>query len=155
LALAAGFLPVAAAEPPRILDFELASLAGSFERLSALPAKPTLVNFWHSECPPCRKELPVIAAFAAKHSELRVVTVAVQPRRETERDADLLPPGGLHLIAPVDPMGLLARFGDPKGMLPYSIVLDAERRPCAAHAGEIDAAWLEAAVNRCRPSDAR
>ena len=137
--------PAAASAP----DFELASLDGRFVILSQLPPQVTLVNFWHSECPPCRREMPAIAAFARETPALRVVTVALQDRRATERDGELLPRGGLHLLAPANPRPLLARFGNRSGAVPHSVMLDRERRICARRTGEIDGAWLRTAARNC------
>lgn len=143
-------LPAAAArassEP---LDFELASLDGRFVSLSGLPPGVTLVNFWHSECPPCRRELPAIATFAREQPALRVVTVALQDKRATERDSVLLPGGAHNLIGPANPRPLLARFGNRSGALPHTVMLDRERRVCARKTGEIDSAWLAQAARQC------
>jgi thiol-disulfide isomerase/thioredoxin len=130
-------------------DFELASLDGRFVTLSQLPSQVTLVNFWHSECPPCRREMPAIAAFAQTTPSLRVITVALQGRRATERDGELLPRGGLHLLGPANPRPLLARFGNRSGAVPHSAMLDRERRICARRTGEIDGAWLRDAARNC------
>lgn len=40
----------------------------------------------------------------------------------------------------------LARFGNPVGALPHTVVLDARRVPCASRSSEIDAAWLDQAM---------
>lgn len=133
------------------LDFELAGEAG-FVRLSELPPRTTVVNFWRADCPPCLRELPHLAALA-RAGQARVVAVAVQRPSETlvapdSAQAALVPPV-LSLHAPSEPRGLLARFGNPKQALPHTVVLDAARRPCAGKTGEIDDVWLTAALQQC------
>ena len=60
-----------------------------------------------------------------------------------------LQPPLLSLHGPGDARGLLARFGNPAGALPYTVVLDAQHRTCARQTGEVTADWLNAAIHRC------
>jgi len=143
----------AAAAPSGSLDFELSD-GRDFVRLSALPAMPTVVNFWRADCPPCLREMPELAALA-RSGKIRVITVALQRPSDTAAapaaiQAALQPPL-VSLHGPGEPRGLLARFGNRAGALPYTVVLDAERRPCARQAGEINRQWLENGLAACRP----
>lgn len=134
------------------LDFELAG-ERQFVRLSELPPRTTLINFWRSDCPPCVREMPQLAELA-RRGEIRVITVAVQRPYETERApavvAASLHPPILSLHAPGEVRGLLARFGNRTGALPYTIILNPERHPCASHTGELQPAWLDQSQARCR-----
>ena len=148
LALLAG--NPAAATPPA-LDFELSD-GRRFVTLSSLPAMPTIVNFWRADCPPCLREMPELAALA--HSgKARVITVALQRPAETAAApatilAALQPPV-LSLHGPGEARGLLARFGNRVGALPYTVILDNQRRPCARQAGEINRHWLDDRLAAC------
>lgn len=155
LALLAGLLgclAVNARETAKTpLDFELTD-GREFVILSKLPPRLTAVNFWRADCPPCVRELPMLAA-SARMGTLRVVAVALQRPADTlavpASVSQALSPPLLSLHGPNEPRGLLARFGNPHGVLPHTVLLDRLRRPCAAHSGEIDAAWLEAAISQC------
>jgi len=137
------------------LDFELSN-GRKFVRLSELPPRVTVVNFWRSDCPPCVREMPLLGRLA-RQGQLRVVTVAVQKPAETlaapTAVLEAIMPPVVALNGPTDPRGLLARFGNPTGALPYTVVLDASRKPCAGHAGEVHADWLARAVKACNPAD--
>lgn len=142
----------AAAMPPAALDFELSD-GRRFVSLSALSAMPTIVNFWRADCPPCLREMPELAALA-RSGKARVITIALQRPYETAAApaailAALQAPL-LSLHGPGEPRGLLARFGNRVGALPYTVILDNQRRPCARQTGEINRHWLDDRLAACR-----
>lgn len=155
LALVAGLLFHASVHaensPIAALDFELSD-GRQFVRLSKLPPALTVLNFWRADCPPCVREMPLLAAFA-RDDKARVITVALQKPAETlaapAAVLSALAPPLIALSGPSEPRGLLARFGNPHGALPHTVVLDAQRHVCAQRTGEIDESWLRMALNRC------
>jgi thiol-disulfide isomerase/thioredoxin len=135
------------------LDFELAHLDGGFVRLEALPAQPTVVNFWRSDCPPCVRELPLLQDFARGHAGVTVIAVAMQPRAMTEERPVAEHERFMVLVGPREPEGLLRRFGARSTAIPYTAVLRADRTLCARRTGEVTREWLEAALAACgRPA---
>ena len=133
------------------LDFELSN-GRQFIKLSQLPAQTTVINFWRSDCPPCVREMPLLAELA-QSGKVRVITVALQRPQETAAApaaiTETLKPPLLSLHGPSEPRGLLARFGNPHGALPHTVLLDPERHPCGQHTGELSSAWLAAATAAC------
>lgn len=135
------------------LDFDLSD-GRQFVMLSALPPMPTVVNFWRADCPPCVREMPALATLA-REGKVRVVTIALQKPSETAAAPaaiqTALQPPLLSLHGPSEPRGLLARFGNRVGALPHTVILDAERRACMQHTGEINDKWLSKALSACKP----
>lgn len=129
----------------RQVDFELANENGQFVKLSDLSAKPTLVNFWRYDCPPCQNELPFLAKIA-QEGKVRVITVALHRPSQNLN----LPPAInkvftlplLALYAPSQSQGLLNRFGNNTGVIPYSVLLSQNRVIKSVRFGEVDAIWL-------------
>lgn len=133
------------------LDFELPD-GQRFITLSALPAQPTVVNFWRADCPPCVREIPELARIA-REGKARVITIALQrPNETTAAPAAIQAALQRPLIAlhgPGEPRGLLARFGNRSGALPHTVILDATRRICLQHTGEVNQRWLAEALAAC------
>lgn len=138
--------------PAGQLDFELAG-ASDFVRLSELPAKTTLVNFWRFDCPACVQEMPLLYK-TAQSNTLRVIAVAVQRPSETlAAPASIRPYLGepLQLLhAPSNASGLLARFGNRNQVLPYTVMLNPQRQVCAVKSGEINQGWINQAASLCQ-----
>lgn len=53
------------------------------------------------------------------------------------------------LVASTQPDVLMRRFGNKAGALPFTVVVDVRHAVCAARLGEVDAAWIAAAVKAC------
>lgn len=133
------------------VDFELSN-GQRFVHLADLPAQVTVINFWRHDCPACLREMPTFAR-QTKQNESLVVTVALHRPAE-----DALAPETVRvaltelktLYGPSDPRGLLARFGNPDGALPHTVVLDATHQICLKRTGEVDAQWLSSAIKYCK-----
>jgi thiol-disulfide isomerase/thioredoxin len=134
------------------LDFELPLVdGGGFRRLSELPPKVTLVNFWRADCPPCVAELPLLVD-AAQRLGFRLVTVALQTPGETRAHWPRVPgePGShVALLGPSDPRGLSRRFGNASGAIPYSAMLRPDGSLCAQRTGEIGPDWIRENLAKC------
>ncbi len=140
----------------RALDFELSD-GRQFVQLSRLPEQITVINFWRADCPPCVREMPLLAAHAGDDG-FRLVTIALQTQAETLKapaavHASLRPPV-LAVHGPREAFGILARFGNASAALPYTVILDPQRRACARRSGEISAEWLRHALAQCQAGPA-
>jgi thiol-disulfide isomerase/thioredoxin len=67
--------------------FALRTTTGTSVGNAALRGKPTLINFFYSDCAPCIAELPTLNAWARQHPETRVLaaTSTARPSRRRVR----------------------------------------------------------------------
>lgn len=86
LALGRAFAGTGASEPAD--DFSLPPASGGQAvSLSKLKGKPTLVVFWATWCPPCRREIPTLKDIQAKYGPkgLQLLAVAINYRQTRDQ----------------------------------------------------------------------
>lgn len=117
--------------------------------LAKLRGKPLIVNFWARWCAPCRGEIPELARVQRrlKDKNLIVVGIGLEDRPDTVREfARAYDMDYLVLLAKGEGKSLLQALGNPKGGLPYTLVIDADGRVVAKKLGLISGTELDAAV---------
>ncbi|MEN0065255.1 MAG: TlpA disulfide reductase family protein [Myxococcota bacterium] len=70
-------------------DFTLPDLSGEPVTLSQLDDDVVILNFWFTDCPPCRAEIPELSAFAAEHPDVPIYGLST----------DRMTPGRLKIAA--------------------------------------------------------
>ena len=136
-------------EKPRLPTMTLTSLAGTPTTLSALAdGKPMVVNLWASWCPPCRREMPVLAAAQQRETDVRFVFVNQGEAAATAQH--YLGAGRLDLKnVLLDPDATLGQVAG-SGALPTTLFYDADGRLIDTHLGELSAASLASKLNALR-----
>lgn len=136
-----GALSSAAPPPPadlrmarrgeRVPAFHLRDLSDrEIELPDAYTGRPLLVNVWATWCGPCREEMPELQRFAAESGAngTQVVGIALDEAaavRDFVRQTGVRYPILLDTPGPAD-AGV--RLGNPKGVLPYSVLISADGR---------------------------
>ena len=121
----------------------LASLDGPPRALSSWDGKPRLVNFWATWCGPCVEEMPLLDRMHRElDGELHVIGVALDDPEAVRRfvaDTGVSYPILLDAPGPADAS---VRFGDTRGVLPYSVLIDAQGRIVDRKLGSFQEAGL-------------
>ena len=128
----------------------LTTLAGEPADLAKLAAgKPMVVNLWATWCPPCRREMPVLAAAQKREAGVRFV-FANQGENATTTER-YLTAAGLDLdYVLLDPGASFGREVGSRG-LPTTLFYDAGGRLVDTHVGELSNASLASKLSRLRP----
>lgn len=125
----------------RLPALTLTQLDGQAVPLAALAnGKPMVLNLWATWCPPCRREMPVLAQAQKQHPDLQFVFA-----NQGEEAATVL----RYLAA--SPLGLRGVVFDPGSSLgtavgsralPTTLFYDANGRLVSSHLGELSAGSL-------------
>lgn len=107
-------------------DFRLASHTGEFISASDFAGKTLLVNFWATWCRPCRQEMPMLMDMQREYGPkgLQVVGIALD---DVQSVRDFINEYGISypiLVGQADVMATSAEYGNVKGVLPYSVLVD-------------------------------
>jgi len=134
-------LSASAPEPPAGLKiaergailpaFSVPALDGGAVTLpDAYAGRPVLVNVWASWCGPCVKEMPELDRFARSQAAngTQVVGIALDEPEAVRAFLRRVPVAYPVLVDAPGPGDAGVRLGNRKGVLPYSVLLDADGR---------------------------
>lgn len=111
--------------------------------LTSLRGKPAVINFWATWCPPCRDELPELAALHSK-TGATFVGIAVEDNlkfaAEFARVEDVVYPiaGGRDTA-----IALMKTLGNTYAVMPFTVLIDANGEVLWARKGRIPMDELE------------
>jgi len=111
--------------------FALPDLAGRTVRIPAAYAgRPLLINVWASWCGPCVHEMPALSAFAGQQGAngVQVVGIALDDKAAVQAFVARTGVSYPILLETAGPADAGVRLGNPKGVLPYSILVSSDGR---------------------------
>ena len=125
----------------RLPAFSSLTMQGERVDLGQLTGQPTVINLWATWCPPCRREMPVLARAQAERPGVRFIFLNQGEAPATI--ARYLQAEGLDLRNVV--LDLKAEVGRHYGSggLPLTLFFDAQGRLQASRMGELSRATLQ------------
>ena len=123
-------------------ELSLENLNGETESLADYRDRVVLVNNWATWCPPCKAEMPTLAAYYNEHQSEGLTIIAIEAGDPLDAVAPLVQSYKLKFPVWLDPNGLSLRtFGN--GTLPNSYVIDRSGTVRYAWTGEINKTMFE------------
>lgn len=108
--------------------------------------RPLLVNIWASWCPPCIEEMPELDRFARSQGEegVQVLGIALDDPQAVRDFLQQVPvdyPQGIDSPSNAD-AGV--RLGNPRGVLPYSVLISADGKVLKQRIGPFEHGEIDA-----------
>ena len=130
-------------------DVVFVSLQGEKIPTGSLRGKVAIVNFWATDCVPCRKEMPELVQTYERYHGQGLEVIAVAMRHDPPNYVvDYAERNRLPFKVALDPLGELARaFGDVQAT-PTLLVIDKRGRILERVEGEADFAALHRLIER-------
>lgn len=137
------------ANKPLLPAVALTTLAGAPTTLAALgKGQPMVVNLWASWCPPCRREMPVLAA--GQRQETAVTFVFVNQGEDDATAQRYLSSSGLSIANVLLDSGTSLGRAVGSTALPTTLFYDANGRLVDTHLGALSTASLASKLNQLR-----
>jgi thiol-disulfide isomerase/thioredoxin len=108
-----------------------------------------LLNFWSSDCPPCIAEMPMLLKEASQYPQVQFLGIAIDNRTGASKFLERQRVTYPQVVALPTTDGIMRRFGNPKGVLPYTVVLSKSHQLCQMKTGMVDAVWIQTAIAKC------
>lgn len=128
------------------------TLQGEQIELPRPDGRPMLINVWATWCGPCIKEMPELAEFSHQQGDagVQVIGLALDDVDAVKAWLERLPSPYTHVRDDAGPRDAGVVLGNPAGVLPYTILVDADgivrKQKVGPFASAADiAAWAEAA----------
>ena len=134
----------------RALSFSLPDLQGRMHTLDEWRGHLVLMNFWAPWCEPCRREIPLLNAYAARWSKQGVIVVGLgadtqEHIRQAVEQFDISYPVLLGEGAVFD---VARAYGNREGLLPFTVLVDQKGFIVWRHLGEVNASMLDGQLRR-------
>jgi thiol-disulfide isomerase/thioredoxin len=129
--------------------FHLKGLDERTHRLDEWKDKVIMLNFWATWCGPCQYEIRDFVIYQERYAPqgLQIIGMGLDEERKLRNVARTLGINYPVLVAdPVKNPGLLAHWGNPTHILPYTVVIDRDGRLKYIHRGRMDADAFEELV---------
>lgn len=129
----------------------MADLDGNLVELAGIaPGRPLLVNVWASWCGPCVEEMPELQRYAARQggTGIQVVGLALDTPEGVRAFLERVPVGYPILLDQPGPADASVWLGNTQGLLPYTVLIDAQRRVVRQKLGPFATGEIEAWVGQ-------
>jgi peroxiredoxin len=130
--------------------FRHAATDGRIIEASDFDGRWLLLNFWATWCAPCVREMPVLQAVDEEYRDLAVVGIAVDEPGSIQSFVDRLGVTYPILVGTSDIRETRDRYGNPEGLLPYTVLIDRRGTIRWRHLGELDRTEIEKALDQVR-----
>ena len=125
-----GVGPVVAGIGDPLPAIVLPDLAGAPVDLQRFHGRPLLINVWASWCGPCVEEMPELARFATAQGDqgVQVLGLALDTAEGVREFLRQVPVDYPILLETPGPADASVRLGNTQGLLPYTVLVDAQGR---------------------------
>ena len=129
-------------------DFELSDLNGGTVSVADFDGKILLLNFWATWCKPCIEEMPMLTRLQNNYAGrgVQIVGIALDDPRKAREFASGVAVNYPILVGSTDTVLAGRRYGNRSGMLPYTVLMDADGIVRWAYLGALDEEELEAQI---------
>ena len=129
-------------------DFSLPDKDGNMRSVQEWDGQVLVINFWATWCPPCRDEIPEFIKLQNKYSAqgLQFIGIALHKPEEVQGFVAELGMNYPILVGEEAVIRVAGDYGNQTGILPYTVVIDRNKRIVFVKKGALHYAEAEAII---------
>ncbi len=129
-------------------DFSLPDLDGKIRNIAEWDGKVTVLNFWATWCPPCKREIPTFIQLQEQYASkgVQFVGVAIDTPDKVIPYTDGARVNYPTLIGEQNAVSISHAFGNRLDALPYTVVIDRRGTIAFVHRGEVTREMAEQTI---------
>lgn len=127
---------------------------GVSQALSQYKGKIIVLNFWATWCAPCREEMPELSQLYTEYKSKNVVVLGIAvDELALVKEFSLATPVSYPLFAAEnDGMNLGVNLGNDKGVLPYTVIINADGSVVKTFFGRINKSLISSTLKPLLPA---
>ena len=120
-------------------DFTLPDMTGERRSIEEWDDQIVVLNFWATWCAPCREEIPLFTDLQAEYADagVRFLGVAIDDREPIRGFTEQVEMGYPTLYGMEDALDVAAAYGNDRGTLPYTVIIDTDGRIHERFSGQL------------------
>jgi thiol-disulfide isomerase/thioredoxin len=129
-------------------DFSLPDLAGKIHSMSEWDGKVTVVNFWATWCPPCKREMPTFIELQQIYAAqgVQFVGIAIDNKEQVIAYTDNAGITYPTLLGEENAVSVSRSFGNRLDALPYTVIINRKGNIALVQRGELTRELAEATI---------
>ncbi|MBE9568896.1 MAG: TlpA family protein disulfide reductase [Proteobacteria bacterium] len=120
-------------------EFAVPDLNGDFQNIKQWDGKLLFLNFWATWCYPCKQEIPTFMELQRAYGDqgFQIVGLAIDDIDAVKEYVEEIGLNYPTMVAEQAGIELAKRYGNPKGLLPYTVVIDRDGEISSTIKGEL------------------
>jgi thiol-disulfide isomerase/thioredoxin len=130
------------------MDASFTDMNGQQQALKQWRGKVIVLNFWATWCPPCREEMPELSAMQEQYNNknLIIIGLSTDDLDTTKTFIKKAPVRYPILAGDMQAMKLAETLGNNRGILPYTVIVDANGTVVKTFFGRVNQQLLEKTI---------
>jgi peroxiredoxin len=145
--------PSATIDKNVLMNASFTNINGQQQTLKQWQGKIIVLNFWATWCPPCREEMPELSAMQNQYKQqnLVILGLSVDDLETTKTYMKTAPVSYPILSGDMTAMNLAESLGNNRGILPYTVIVDANGNVVKTFFGRVNQQLLEKTITPLLP----
>jgi peroxiredoxin len=140
--------PLANIDKNVLMNTSFTNINGQEQSLKQWQGNIIVLNFWATWCPPCREEMPELSAMQNQYKQqnLVILGLSTDDLDTTKTFVKKAPVSYPVLAGNMQAMNLAESLGNNRGILPYTVIVDANGTVVKTFFGRVNQQLLEKTI---------